>query len=280
MFNLYEDFKGHRYHFNLFFSTGAAMIVSLIICVALIWTGVINAERPGSVTVIVFLLLIPVAVFLGVSEKTQLRPAYYEKWKDKHMGRRDRKKILEQFARQYKIKDWKTSIDDIVADGRWKFHANTKYMYQLARDRNQAQNALYREYLQKKKEAKERILNSEKEIKNIEVELDALKAERDGIKVLLEKALSSGEVYQQRRDLEAINGKIITKETQLNEAKTDRDVEIGKEATLDKVYVSTFKDISVFYYNRYVKYTEIAVQKINKVNGLRYVIDDMPSAER
>lgn len=280
MFEFFEEFRRHRRTFNIVFATTLAILLSIMIGATLVWIKAIRWNNPDVIVIFVALVAFPIIVFLAVSESTKLKPAYYETWKDKKMGRKDRKKILEQFARQYKIEDWKTKVYDITADGRWKFHANTKYMYVLARERDQVLSDLSKEYIKKNEDAIRTITQSEKSIANLELQLRSLEDERKQKEKRIEEAKSSGEIYQQRRDFEERCRKISETEQQLSTEKFDLKTYIEMKNNLDKLYYRSYNDIKNFYYDRYSKYMEIAIEKINKINGLRYVVDDMPSTER
>ena len=280
MFDFFENFRRHRLTFNIVFATALAIILSILIGAILVFVRAIRWNNPDTIVVSVVLVVFPIIVFLAVSEGTKLKPAYYEVWKDRRMGRRDRKKILEQFARQYKIKDWKTKVYNIVADGRWKFHANTRYMYMLARERDQALSDLSKEYIKKNEDAAKTITQSEKNIANLELQLRSLEDERMQKERRMNEAKSSGEIYQQRRNFEESCRKMSEVEQQLSAERFDLKTYIEAKNNLDRLYYRSYNDIKNFYYDRYSKYMEIAIEKINKINGLRYVVDDMPSAER
>lgn len=280
MFKFFEEFRRHRRVFNTVFATVLAIFLSVVIGAALVWIKAIKWNNPDVVVITVALVAFPIIVFLAVSESAKLKPAYYEAWKDKRMGRRDRKKILEQFARQYKIENWKTKVYDITADGRWKFHANTKYMYALARERDQALSDLSKEYIKKSEDAVKTITQSEKNIANLELQLKASEDERKQKEKRINEAKSSGEIYQQRRDFEESCRRVSGIEQQLSAERFDLKTYVEEKNNLDKLYQRSYGDIKNFYYDRYSKYMEIAIEKINKINGLRYVVDDMPSAER
>lgn len=280
MFDFFENFRRHRRTFNVVFSTTLAIILSVTIGAVLAWIKAIHWNNPDAVVIILILVVFPIIVFLAVSENTKLKPAYYETWKDRRMGRKDRKKILEQFARQYKIKDWKTKVHNITADGRWKFHANTKYMYVLARERDQALSDLSKEYIKKCEDVNIIIMQSEKDIAGLQLQLEFAEDEQKQRTKRVDEAKSSREVYQQRRDFEDSRRRVAEVEQQLNAEKYDLKTHIEAKNNLDKLYRRACGDIEYFYYDRYSKYMEIAIEKINKINGLRYVVDDMPSTER
>lgn len=279
MFDCFERFRKHRVNFNAFFSTTIAILVSISLCALFIKMGLYSRSNPDVYVVSFIIAAIPVVTFLASYAPHKLRPAYYETWRDRYRARKDKRKILEQFARQYNIPNWKEKIDEIKIDKRWNFHANTKYMDLLAYERSVALNDLRRENAQKIEEINKKIFESEKAVGFAKIDLDDAGKKVIETDHLLRTAKSSGEVYKQRNDYRQATEHEKSCEKQLCDAEYNLEKDRETKKKIGEVYDKCFLDIVRFYNARYLKYMEIAIDKINKVNGLRYTVDGMPDME-
>ena len=279
MFECFESFRKHRVNFNAFFSTTIAIIVSIALCALFIKMGLFSRSNPDVYVVGAIIAVSPVVTFLASYAPHKLRPAYYETWRDRHRARRDKKKILEQFARQYNIPNWREKIDEIKIDKRWNFHANTKYMDLLEYERSVVLNDLRREKAKKIEDINKIIFESEKSVGFAKIDLADADERVKATSKLLNDAKSSGEVYKQRNDYrQSVEHKNMC-EKQLCDAEYNLEKTKETKKRIEEVYSKCFLDIVRFYNARYLKYMEIAIDKINKVNGLRYTVDGMPDME-
>lgn len=277
MFQTYSNFKSHEHNFNTFFSTSVACVVSLLIGGLLAPTNFFNSTNSW----FVFLLLVvfPMIVFVAVAGEAEFRTAYYKTWQDKITGKIDQSKILKRFAKQYKIKNWRVKVDQIDADGRWNFRADTNYMHRLTEQRDLLLSEAYEEYIDLIKRQDSVIIEAKRVLSNMYVELEAAKGAKAIVKGYLDDAKSSGEKYKQRRDYDQ---KVVAHSLSA-EAKIDAEYQLEEaekeKKTIFDNYKNTVYQIKTIFYGRYSRYTEYAIKKINKINGLKYTIIDMPSTE-
>lgn len=277
MFKTYESFESHEHGFNTFFATSLSCVVCLAIGCLLSLTDFFDSS--SSWIVFAILVLIPMIVFIAVSGESEFRTAYYKTWRDRIIGWLDRSKILERFARQYNIRDWKTKLDQIEVDGRWNFHADTNYMHRLAEQRDLFLSKIHQEYLNKMAKQENVVTESKRTLSNAYVDLESAKDAEAIAKNLVDDAKSPGEIYKQRQNYYSKKEACNAAERAKNNAEH---LLQEMERELDKItdnYKSTTYRVTKIYYSRYAKYTESAIKKINKINGLKYVIVDMPETE-
>lgn len=277
MFKTYESFESHEHGFNTFFATSLSCVVCLAIGCLLSLTDFFDSS--SSWIVFAILVLIPMIVFIAVSGESEFRTAYYKTWRDRIIGWLDRSKILERFARQYNIKDWKTKLDQIEVDGRWNFHADTNYMHRLAEQRDLFLSKIHQEYLNKMAKQENVVTEFKRTLSNAYVDLESAKDAETIAKNLVDGAKSPGEIYKQRQNYYSKKEACNAAERAKNNAEH---LLQEMERELDKItdnYKSTTYRVTKIYYSRYAKYTESAIKKINKINGLKYVIVDMPETE-
>lgn len=277
MFRAYNNFEYHEHSFNTIFATSIVVAVSLLIGGSLASVGFFN----NSNTWFVFLILVavPIIVFIALSGESEFKTAYYKTWRDRIAGRFDQRKILRQFARQYKIKNWKTKLEKIEADGRWNFHADTNYMRGLAEQRDLLLSQIHQEYLNKLNDQNKIIIEARRVLANANVELDMAKKKENNAKTLLDAAKSSGEVYKQRQNYDDKMREANVLEEVRNDAEHRLKALEQDKDNLHDNYQDIIYRVAKIYYARYSKYTEHAIRKINRVNGLKYTIADMPEAE-
>jgi len=277
MFKNYEDFESHEHNFNTFFATSFACVVCLGIGGLLALVDFFS--KPSSWIVFGVLVLIPIIVYVAVSGESEFRTAYYKTWRDKMAGWLDRSKILKRFARQYKIKNWRTKPDQIEADGRWHFRADTNYMHRLTEQRDLLLSKIYQEYLNKMAGQENAITEAKRNLSNAYVELEAAKESEANAKILVDNAKSSGEIYKQRQNYSSSRIRHSTAARAKNDAEYHlQEMEREAQKITDNYRTIAYRVKKVFY-TRYSKYTESAIKKINRVNGLKYTIIDMPEAE-
>lgn len=277
MFTTYEKFEHHERSSNVIFVTFITIVISLFIGGFLASIDFFNNFSMWFVLLI--LIFAPVIVFIASSRDAEIKTAYYKTWCDKIAGRLDQHKILVQFARQYKIKNWRTRLEDIEADGRWNFHADTIYMHRLADHRDLIISKIYQEYLNMSTEQRKRIIEANRIVVDTSIKYETAKKNEIMVKGLLDSAKSSGEIYKQRQNYSDAMREVNTCEVAKNDALHRlRELERDRENLLES-YKSVIYRIMKIYYNRYAKYTETAIRKINQINGLKYTIVDMPSPE-
>ena len=277
MFKTYENFEAHEHSFNTFFATSLSCIICLAIGGLLATTDFFASS--GSWVIFAILVLTPIVVFVAVSGESEFRTAYYKTWRDKITGWLDRSKILERFAKQYKIQNWKTKLEQIEVDGRWNFRADTNYMHRLAEQRDLILSKIYQEYINKMVAQENAITEARRNLSNAYVELEAAKDAESMAKDLMDEAKSSGEIYKQRQNYNSKrNAHSIAARNKIDAEHRLQEVEREAKKILDNYKATTYR-IKKIFYSRYAKYTESAIKKINRINGLKYTIIDMPEAE-
>lgn len=277
MFKTYESFESHEHGFNTFFATSVSCAVCLAIGGFLASVNFFN--NSSSWVIFSILVLIPIIVYIAVSGESEFRTAYYKTWRDRVTGWFDRSKILERFARQYKIQDWRTKVDQIQADGRWNFRADTNYMHRLTEQRDLLLSKVYQEYINEMVKQENAITEARRTLSNAYVELEAAKDAELMAKTLVEDAKSSGEIYKQRQNYSAKRANhSVAARSKIDAEHRLQEVEREARKILDNYKATTYR-IKKIFYARYAKYTESAIKKINRVNGLKYTIIDMPEAE-
>lgn len=279
MFKTYENFESHEHGFNTFFATCVSGTICLATGALLATTGFFTNTNTWTVVVFAMLVLFPIMVFVAVSGESEFRTAYYKTWRDKIAGWLDRSKILERFAKQYKIQNWKTKIDQIEADGRWNFHADTNYMHRLTEQRDLILSNIYQEYINKMVNQENIITEARRTLSKAYIELEAAKEAEDYAKDLMENAKSSGEIFKQRQNYMTIrNAHSVAARNKIDAEYELEEMEREAKKILDNYKAATYR-INKIFYSRYSNYTESAIKKINQINGLKYTIIDMPEAE-
>ena len=275
MFTTFANFEQHEKSFNTFFATGIAIAVSLLVGGVLAVTGVF--DRGETWFLFMLLVLIPIVTYVATAGNSEFRTAYYKTWRDMMKGRRDQYKILERFARQYNIKDWQTKLEGMDADGRWNFHADTDYMHFLTEQRDLLINKIYAEYITLVEKQDREIRDAQKALRDAEIELNVAEKKEESAKELIKDAKTPGEIYKQRQvHALRIDERRICQRN-LNTTQFELKNQEASREKLDEMYDAVVLRVIVVYYERYSKYTERAVKKINAVNNLKYTIVDMPS---
>ncbi len=276
-FAVYGDFEKHEQNFNTFFSTTSVAVISLLIGGVLASLNFFN----NTVTLFVLLILIaaPVTTFLMVFNESEFKTAYYKTWRDKFAGKCDQRKILRQFAKQYKIKNWRTKLDKIEADGRWNFRIETNYMANLTRQRDLLISRVNQEYARLLTAQNKRIITAKNEIANTKVETEMAKKKENNVKKMLDGANLPGETYKQRQNYAQSLSSVASCEQNENNAECNLRMTEQDEKELGNSYREFVYRIEKVYNARYEKYANSAIKKINRVNGLKYTIVDMPKSE-
>lgn len=274
MFDTFTEFEDYERAFNTVFVTSATTILSFFVGGLLASAGVFN--NPNTWFIILTLIAIPIIVFIASSNTADFHTAYYRTWQDNFMGWKDQRKILHQFTKQYNIKSSNSKPEHIEVDGRWNFHASTHYGQQLAEQRDLLINRLYQEYLTKLTYCQKDIIESKRNITEAEIKLSTAIKFKENAKALLQKAKSSGEVYKQRQNYNDAIQKTKEYENIKNSAIHQLQVIEQDKINLSEQYETVASRIISIYNDRYFKYTKIAMRKINRVNGLKYEIADMP----
>ena len=277
MLKTYEQFEQHEHNFNVLFATSLATIISLGIGG---WLATKNFFNNSATWFIVAILVaVPLIVFIATSKDSELKVAYYKTWRDKLTGILDQYKILERFARQYKISDWRMKIDSIEVDGRWNFHADTNYMHKLANQRDLILSQLKQEYQTIFADQNKILIEADRNVKAAEINCAAAQKQVEDTSRALNKAKTSAAAFQLSQDYTASISRLNSYELAKNDALHRLNQLRQDQEKLTNNYNSMFYRITQIYYGRYVKYTEKAIRKINQINGLKYSIVDMPKSE-
>ncbi|MBR3052148.1 hypothetical protein IKG60_00820 [Candidatus Saccharibacteria bacterium] len=277
MFKSYQKFIDHERIFNLIFATVLSTVVVVTIGWLLAMAGFYN--NFGTWVSILFLAAVPIIVFFSQHGRTDIKMAYYKIWRDKVKGIIDRRKILQNFAKKYNLSDWRTKLDEIKADGRWKFHADTNYMRTLTDERNILVNQIHQDCNELVGIKNDEIILAKRDIENANINLDGAAMARSNTAKRLELANTAAEQYTEycnlREDDKALqDAKIALNNAEFELRRLNEEKEVIFESYRDTVY-----RVNMVYQNRYRNYTESAIKKINRINGLKYVIDEMPESD-
>lgn len=276
MSKTFGNFEFGEHLFNICFSSGLTCVICLAIGVSLNHMDFFSNE--ANLWVILALCLVPVWTFITVFFESELKIAYYKTWHDKIMGLIDQSKILQRFAKQYKIKNWKNKLEEVEADGRWHFHADTNYMHRLAEQRDLMIGKIYREYLAEMALKKTTVISAQKELSNAIIKLEEAEDAEKIAKKLCEEAKSPGEIYKQRQSYQIKRRELAEAMTNKSDAEYALQEQTKEREEIINMYQQEAALIVKIFYSRYLKYTESAIKKINKINGLKYTIVDMSKA--
>lgn len=276
MSNFYDNYKTSEHSINVLLVTACSSTASLIIA-ALLWYFNLLPPDLSAVTGFI-LIIIPVIVFIASLKNIEFHIAYYRSIADKIMGKIDCHKILKQFARQYHLKKWRHHIEDVMVDGRWKFHIDSRYVHHLIEQRDYLLSNIYQEYQGLLATCKEKLIIGQANIENCNTELKLANDMKKIAEDALADAKTPGERYQQKQT------KIQAMQTicRLEQAKNVaiQQVKILQQTIQDLIneYRHIADNIDAIYQARYSQYTAIAIKKINLVNGLKYQITNMPAS--
>lgn len=276
MFKSYQKFLNHERTFNIVFAT----VLSTIIVVTIGWLLAMAGfyDNLGTWVSIIFLGAVPVIVFFSQYGRTDIKIAYYKIWRDKFKGVMDRRKILQNFAKKYNLNDWHTKLDKMKADGRWKFHAGTNYMRSLTDERDILINQIHQDCNELVAAKNDEIILAKRDIENANINLDGAVAAKDDTQKRLNLANTAAEQYAEYCNLKQDNKVLQDAKNALNNAEFElKRLDEEKETILES-YRDTIYRVNRVYQNRYRNYTESAIKKINRINGLKYTIDEMPES--
>ena len=273
MSKVYQGFIEHEHGFNTFFATSIAIIISAIIGNTMSSVGFF--KQVNACLAILPLVAFPIIVFVAHIGESEIKTAYYKSWRDKITGKVDQRKILQRFAKQYKIADWHIKPENIEADGRWNFHADTRYMRELIDQRGLLLSNIHQDFASAVSAKNDEIITAKEAVSNANIDLINETNIKKNIEELLKSAKSYDEKYQQMCKRDAEIKKINSLEKAKNEAEHDLEKREQEKAAILKEYKNTVYRVKKIFYNRYTKYTESAVKKINRVNGLRFEVLDM-----
>ena len=276
---VFEDFKRHEHNFNVAFATIVSIILSLTIGGLLIVFGILETRYLWAVIAIA-LLLFPIVAYLTIDGVTEFRTAYYKNWQDYLKGKIDQKKIIQSFARKYKLPDYRIKPENIEVDGRWNFCADTNYMRTIVNQRNILLADLDKEYSDEVTGLDKRIITLEKEHADRSTEQQAISDLKDNAVALEKLSKQAAEKYYYREQLEARIGDKLNADNRVHEALRQWNIAKKNRDNLQEVYQITVAQINKIYNERYVKYTENAIKKLNKIHGLKYRIADISEIEK
>ncbi len=271
-FKQYRDYVLHNKTFNVVLMTSIAVIMSLFIGVLVYNLGWMRGN--WSLVIIVFLVSIPVIVFIRESTKYEGAIAYYCAWKDKIYGLRDRKSINKDYAKQHGIKALKKYLKEHGADGRWNYHVSTKYMERLTSSRNILLTKITEEYAEKRSELSKEIDNINERLKQNTMILEVRNRQLESAKAKLVKAETGAQEFHLEKAIESKQSEIDS----LNEQKTQlkcRGNDIEDELRrYDFAFIGQKSKIEEDYKIRSDTYTRIAVKTIERY-GLKYEVDPL-----
>ena len=276
---VYEDFKKHEHNFNVAFLTIVAIISSLVIGGILLPFGIMETHYIWAVAAVA-LIIFPIATFLTADGVTEFRTAFYKKWQDSFKGSVDQKKIIQSFVRKYKIKDYKIKPEEIEADGRWNFCADTNYMRTIVSQRNLLLADLDKEFSDEMTSLEKRIITLEKEHTDRSTELKAVVELKENTEALEKLSKIAAEKYYYREQLEEKIGEKLNADNRVHEALRQCNIAKKNRENLQEIYNITVSQINKIYNERYVKYTEKAIKKLNRIHGLKYKIADLSDLEK
>ena len=275
-FQTYQSYANHGRIFNTYFLTILSILVSILAGIILNDIGFLNTNNIGIVLVI--LIAVPVIVFIANWYNYGLQTAYYKTWRDILQGRIDRNKLLREFARTYHIETWRKKVENIEADGRWNFKANTPYIRSLTEERDSWISLLYQECIDKVADIDKQIIAAKTVNDNDNRDLYLATQAASETESMLKAAKSAAETYFQRQ-------KVIVKRTTkkdseqsaLNSQHEIHILQIERKNIIDDFCQSATRMIDS-YNKRHEKYAESAVKTLNKVNNLHYEIQSIPES--
>lgn len=272
-FQTYQNYASHGRVFNTTLLTLGSMFISLSIAYLMYIFGLFKYEISAWISGV--LILIPLLVFVANWFDYSLRIAYYKSWGDRLRGRIDRRKLVRNLIRTYKMDARRKKVEDLEIDGRWNFKTVTTHIKRLTEERDHWVSLLYEECIGKIAEIEKEIIAAKEGNSKDRRDLDlATLIVRDEEKIL-GQAKSKAEIYYQRQrlaerreDEKRSEHEVMTSDGVINVLKTE------KYATIREFKESAARIIGS-YNSRYEVYTEQAVKTLNRINGLRYEIAPM-----
>lgn len=274
-FQTYETFRRHEHIFNVVFGTLVAVILSLLIGIPI--AIFMDSSSLWFIVLLIILAGIPSIVYIALASEQEFHTAYYKIFCDKIIGFFDQKKLLQQFARQYHIKNWKVKLENLDADGRWHFKPDTKYIHELTNTRNLLLRDIQVDYKNLKLENDKKIIDLQHNLSVCIIELEKNKKQREIEMGILKMAKTPGEIFVQRDVLNKVNEQIKNNEMSIDFARSEISKAEKINDKLHEEFLIISQAIVSIFFERYKKYTEIVVRKINKVNNLKYSLTEMPN---
>lgn len=276
IFQTYQNYANHGRTFNTYFLTFLSVFTSIMTGMFLYNVNVLDSNNAGWILTI--LIVVPILIFIANWNNYSLRIAFYKTWKDILQGRVDRKKLLKEFARAYRVRTWRKKVEHIEADGRWNFKANTPYIRSLTEERDSWISLLYQECIDKVADIDKQIIIARNHNDNNNRELNLATQTANEAENMLNNAKSAAETYYQRQKV-AIR-RTVKKDFEqnvLNSQHSIRTLQVERKNIIDDFYQSATRIIDS-YNGRYEKYAESAVKILNKINNLHYVILPIPES--
>ena len=275
----YEEFKNHEHNFNVLFLATVSVIIAIFLGAIAITLRILETQNLW-IVIFIILIITPVAIYLTAEGNTEFKTAFYKTWQDIIRGNLDQKKIFNSFAKKYGIDNYKIKPYDIEADGRWNFNADTPYMHTLVHQRNLLLNDLADEYSKDCAIIDKKIIQLEKEHSNKRSDLVTIEALKENALALKKLAKTAAEKYYYREQYDKRTIEKLTIEKEVHDALCDWNVAKRERERMNKTYSITVEQVNKIYNERYAKYTERAIKKLNKIHGLKYKIADMSEIER
>ena len=276
IFQTYQNYANHGRTFNTYFLTFLSVFTSIMTGMFLYNVKVLDSNNAGWILTI--LIVAPILIFIANWNNYSLRIAFYKTWKDILQGRVDRKKLLKEFARTYRVRTWRKKVEHIEADGRWNFKANTPYIRSLTEERDSWISLLYQECIDKVADIDKQIITARNHNDNDNRELNLATQTANEAENMLSNAKSAAETYYQRQKV-AIRRTVKKdfEQNALNSQHSIRALQVERKNIIDDFYQSATRIIDS-YNGRYEKYAESAVKILNKINNLHYVILPIPES--
>lgn len=275
----YDLFKKHEHNFNTAIWTVTSVLLSAIIGAIAILLGVLETQNFWAILFAV-LIIGPIIIYLTTDGVTEFKTAYYKTWMDVVKGKIDQRKILASFTKRYNIPDYRIKPNEIEADGRWNFRADTKYMRTIIYQRNLLLDDLEKEYKDKYSTATKEIIALEKIYEDRRSDLVAIDGLKENAKTLSKMSKIAAEKYYYREKEQEKISETLDAENRVHESLRDLNIAKKNRDSLTEVYQITVSQINKIYNERYAKYTEKVVRILNKIHGLKYKIADMSELEK
>ena len=268
----YQDYIAHNKTFNTVFATSVASLLSLFLGILTYNIGWLK-ENWGAL-IAIFLVAVPVIIFIRESTKYEGAIAYYCIWKDKIHGLRDRKQINEDYGKQHGINDLKVYLKEHEPDRRWNYHVYTKYMERLVSSRNMVLTKIAEEYAEKRSELNKEINNTNEQIGQIVSTRELKFDELETIKAKLAKAKTGAQEFHLENQLKSKQSEIDSLSSQKTQLKCQVNTLEDELRRYDIAFVGQKSKIEQDYKIRGDIYARTAIKTIEK-HGLKYEVDPL-----
>lgn len=256
-----------------------AILSSIIIGACLVLFRILETKYLW-IVLSAILVIYPIFVFLASDGNTEFQTAFYKTWRDIFKGKVDQHKIFKSFARKYEIQNYLIRPEEVEADGRWNFLADTNYMRTIVSQRNMLLDDLNKEYNDTLTSLDESIITLEKEYIDRQTDLKTVRNSKERTKTLSDKSKIAAEKYYYREQLEEKITEDLLAENEVHEAFRRLNIAKKNRDNLKEQYEIIKKQIYKIYNERYAKYTETAIKKLNRIHGLKYKIADISEIEK